>query len=261
MNLNDFQQAFLNQITQTNNESEEIDPLIRVLSHDTRMTPHERLDIYIGDYRGRLFDVLMDHYPQAYSYLGEECFLELFECYINEYPPSSYSLRYWGDALSDFCKKAISFNQSELIDLIRFEWIIHDLYDGVDVPMLSPTSLNRVDPEHWMDLCFQVIPCLKLWQAESNVAVLWQNLKDNKPITTQSVHSYLVHWRKDYMVYFRELKQQEWDCLKRLSQGETVGDLCESLTKTLSDEEASQIFSQYLQSWINDGMIQETPFD
>lgn len=261
MNLHNFQQAFLNQITQTTNESEDIDPLIRILDHDKRMTPQQRLDIYVRDYRGRLYEVLKDHYPETYHYLGEDDYLALFNAYISACPPSNYSLRYWGEQLSDFCQKTAPFNQPELIDLIRFEWVVHDLYDGEDVPVLSPTSLSQVDPEHWIDLSFQVIPCLKLWQAESNVAVLWQNLKDEKLTETHFDCSYLVHWRKDYMVYFRELKQQEWDCLKRLSQGETIGELCEFLTQTLSDEEAPQVFLQYLQSWINDGMLQEIPFD
>ena len=257
MNFHSFQQAFLNQITQTDSETAEIDPLLRVLDHDTRMTPHERLDIYVRDYRGRLFEVLKDHYPETYNYLGEDDFLELYTAFINACPPSSYSLRYWGENLSDFCEKTPPFNQLELIDLIRFEWTIHDLYDGEDVSILSPASLSQVDPERWMELGFQVIPCLRLSQAESNVAVLWQNIKKEKPTEIRSVNTNIVHWRKNYEVYFRELKQQEWDCLERLIQGKTVGELCEFLAETLGDEEAPQVFIQYLQSWISDGMLQE----
>ena len=261
MNFQTFQEAFLNQITQSDSETSEIDPLLRVLDHDKRMTPHERLDIYVRDYRGRLFDVLMEHYPETYNYLGEDDFLALFNAFIKTCPPSSYSLRYWGEQLPDFCEKTEPYNQTELIDLIRFEWTIHDLYDGEDVSILSSDSLSQIDPERWMDLCFQVIPCLKLSQAKTNVAVMWQSIKDNKPIESKTVDSYLVHWRNDYMVYFRELTQQEWHCLHNLSQGKTVGELCESLAEELSEEDAPQVFIQYLQSWINDGMLQKTSFN
>ncbi len=261
MNFHAFQQAFLNQITQTTSETTEIDPLIRVLEHDTRMTPHERLDIYVRDYRGRLYEVLKEHYPETYHYLGDDDYLALFTAFISACPPSSYSLRYWGEQLPDFCEKTAPFNQPELVDLIRFEWTIHDLYDGEDVSVLSSDALSQIDPERWMDLCFQVIPCFKLSQAESNVAALWQSLNDEKPVATQAVDTYLVHWRKDYMVYFRDLTQQEWDCLERLNEGNSAGELCEFLAKDIGDEAAPQIFIQYLQSWINDGMLQETPFD
>lgn len=261
MNLKDFQDAFLTQITQVTHETEEVNPLLQILNHDIRMTPQERLDIYVRDYRGRLFDVLKDHYPRTYTYLGENIFLELFSDFITQHPPSSYSLRYWGEYLADFCKQTLQFNQPELIDLISFEWTIHDLFDGEDSELLSLDSLSQVSTEKIFELRFEVIPCFKLSQAETNVTELWQALKEEKMINKQNEITNIVHWRKDCEVFFRELTQQEWQCLKRLSLGDTFGDLCESLTENLSDEDAPQVFSQYLQTWINDGMIQEALLD
>ncbi len=260
MNLQAFQQAFLNQITQSGRETADIDPLVRVRDHDARMTPHERLDIYVRDYRGRLYDVLKEHYPKTYQLLGDDDYLALFNAFISACPPSSYSLRYWGEKLPEFCESTAPFNQPELIDLIRFEWTTHDLNDGEDVAVLSPDALREIEPERWMDLSFKVIPCFKLSRAETNVAALWNSLEQDEPIETEIVDSYLVHWRKDYVVYFRDLSLQEWECLQRLSEGDTVGELCEFLASDLGDEDAPQVFIQYLQSWINDGMFQHAPF-
>lgn len=68
-----------------------------------------RLKIYANAYLSRLMEALQDNFPALHTLSGDEGFYALAKQYIHQYPSTSFSLRYFGDHLSDLLKQHMPY--------------------------------------------------------------------------------------------------------------------------------------------------------
>ncbi len=90
-----------------------------------------RLGIYSAAYRIRLQETLQVDYPKLFSLLGDEAFGKLALRYINAYPSSNPSIRWFGSRMADYLASNESYkSQSVLSEMARFEWLQGEIFDA-----------------------------------------------------------------------------------------------------------------------------------
>ena len=122
-----------------------IDQVEQVISRSRALSSVERLNIYGQSYYARLMDCLRDVFTALVHTLGEETFDSFSFSYLQEYPPSSYSLAFLADHFVEFLERSKPESDEGdsswadfLIDLARLEWNIDQVFDGPGMEHQQP---------------------------------------------------------------------------------------------------------------------------
>ncbi|MEZ5536324.1 MAG: DNA-binding domain-containing protein [Thiolinea sp.] len=235
-------------------EQRDIEPVI--LSTE-RVSADLRLRIYANAYWSRLSEALQENFPALHTLLGDDDFHELAESYIRRYPSQHFSLRYFGDRLTELLQQPPYAGQSVLAEMARFEWAVWAAFDAADVVPATLEDIQSVPPEQWGDLVFELHPSCQLLELKWNVPVLWQAMADEaEPIAPEQgeATNWLI-WRQGLGTYFRTAEADEAWALSRLQQGSSFAALCEGLGEWVGVDHAVTRVVGFLQTWLNDGVV------
>lgn len=224
-----------------------------------RFSRQERLQIYHAAYRLRLIEVLGKDYPALQAYLGEQQFSAMAEAYIAAHPSHHPSLRWFGQKLPEFLRNHDDWrSQIEIAELAEFEWRQAMAFDAADVELVVLDELRTLAPEHWMTLKLNFHPAVQLMHFYSNAPTLWKSLIDNENVVSadlaEDTQTWLI-WRDDLQVVFRPLTPAEGWALYQFAAANNFADVCEGLCEWFPAEQVPMHAAQFLQHWINSGMI------
>ena len=219
-----------------------------------------RLQIYAEAYRLRLEEALETDFEALHSLLGDEQFHELCLRYIDAYPSSHYSLRYFGRSMSDFLRAVSPYAaQGVLADLADFEWSLVDAFDASDDPIVTVEDMGRLPPEAWPCLRFEYHASVQHLELTWNAPQIWAAIKNQQtppaPEKLGSPQRWLV-WRQDYQSYYRPLSDSEASALDCARAGKNFAELCEGLCAQMEEEKVAATAARFLQRWVSDGLVQ-----
>lgn len=211
-----------------------------------------RLAIYNNAYWTRLLEALATTYPILKKYLGDEAFEKLGYDYINQYPSSYRSIRWFGDQLATFIMSPF------LAELARFEWTMTLVFDAADSEVLQIAEVGRIPPEEWINMRFQAHPSAHRLNLFWNVVPIWQALAEEqspiKPVQSPSPVGWML-WRKELISQFCSLPIEEAWAIDTLLKGATFGEICEGLCQWIEEEKAALHAASLLKGWLAAGLI------
>jgi hypothetical protein len=220
-----------------------------------------RLDIYGNAYRSRLLEALEATYPALKIYMGDDEFYKIGHEYLDKYPSSYRSIRWFGDQLPAFMKEHIPYrDQPQAAELAALEWTMTLVFDAADSDVLEIDEMNTIPPDAWesMQLHFHpTVHCLKLrW----NVVEFWQAImEDQAPPELVQTHlpNNWVLWRKDLLNYDCPINEDEAWAIAAMAKGCTFGELCEGLCQWTDEQDAVTRAATLLKDWIIAGLVQK----
>ncbi|KTD10933.1 hypothetical protein Lgra_1899 [Legionella gratiana] len=219
-----------------------------------------RLGIYRDAYKLRLIECLSSNFPSLHTYLGSEQFDEVALHYVNAYPSSYRSIRWFGDLLPDFIKSQYP-QYPHLAELADFEWKMSLAFDAADAQVVRVEDMAAVPPDAWAGLQFILHPSLHRINYMCNTIPLWQALTHDQKLPElqqSSEPTAWVLWRKpEYILQFYSLSCEEAWALDNLLQGMSFGSLCEGLCQWIDPEEVGMRAASYLKGWIQNGMLSQ----
>lgn len=242
-----------------------------LLTLDARMNPHvlgsaqvdaeERLAIYANAYRLRLLEALGTDYPGLHSVLGDDEFDAMGRDYIAAHPSPYFSLRWFGDRMSDFLQSTEPYAKYPVFaEMAAFEWAKSDSFDAADSAVASINDMAVIPPEAWPGLQFIPHPSLRRLDLRWNVPTVWKEIEAGRepPALEESDYpiAWLV-WRQDLLTYFRSLNVDEAWALDALLRGETFAAICEGLTEWIDAQNIAVHAAGLLKQWLTDGLISE----
>ncbi len=220
-----------------------------------------RLAIYKDAYKLRLIECLTVSFPAVHSYLGTEAFSEVCGSYIEAYPSTYRSIRWFGDRLAEFLYSYYDKKYSFLAELADFEWKMTLAFDAPDKPVVEVADMATVPAESWEGMKFTFHPSIQRLNYFWNAIPLWQALvkdEDLPELHQATKTTSWVLWRApDYINQFCSLSEQEAWALDTLINGLPFGHLCEGLCQWMPAEEVGMHAASYLKSWIQSGMVSE----
>jgi hypothetical protein len=102
------------------------------ISPNDRLSSFERLEIYNRQYWFRLISAVSEDFPTLSALLGQHRFDSLILTYLNENPPTSWTLRDLSGKLPSFLEVHPEFTgrrQRLAVDVARLEWAYVDAFD------------------------------------------------------------------------------------------------------------------------------------
>lgn len=239
-----------------------------------KVSPQTRLGIYRHAYQMRLIEALADNYPSLALLLGDELFQQLGKNYLALYPSQHFSIRYFGEQLSDYLTHTSQqyhrdYPNDFLAEIAQFEWQLRYAFDAADATCLQLSELQAIPMEQWANLIFHLHPSLVRLDLRWNVPQIWQTLQTDENTesdqTTEQIvlqaikHDYPIAWRiwreDHYRTFFRSLDIDEAWALDAIIQQQNFADICSGLCEWVDEQYAPQRAVALILRWLNDGLI------
>ncbi|KTD64596.1 DNA-binding domain-containing protein [Legionella shakespearei] len=219
----------------------------------------DRLAIYSDAYTLRLTESLSTSFPALHLYYGTEEFNRLCRTYIDNYPSSCHSIRWYGDALAEFIKK--NTDKSHLAELADFEWRMTLAFDAADDPVLTIEEMAGVPPESWAEMYFIPHGSVQRLNYFWNVIPVWQSLVHDNDLPEWNEHPNPVPWilwrSPEQLIQFYSMAEEEAGALDAVIQGMSFATLCEGLCQWMAPEDVGMKAASYLKNWIQNGILSQ----
>ena len=221
-----------------------------------------RLGIYGNAYRERLIEALANDYEMLEKLLGEDNFRLMCTSYIEKYPSTYYSLRWFGNNFSQFLEYSPEKGTHDWeAELAQLEWQFIEAFDSANIETVSETDAAAIPPEAWPTLSMVFHPSVKLLNLWWNTLDLWRAAKKD----TQPPHpirlpqqSHCLMWRDHLMTQYRSLQADEAVVLSAALAGANFSELCSALATEMDDQEQVPMKAAgYLKGWLAAGMLTE----
>lgn len=214
------------------------------------------LAIYANAYRQRLVEALADAFAKTRELLGAEAFEAAALHYINEHPPETRNLRWFGDAFAAHLRGVFPA-QAAVAELAQLDWALRQAFDGPDSPVLVAADLADVPPQAWAALHLKPVPTTMLLRFEHNTVALWQALDDEAEapaiVQGEAAVDWLV-WRKELQPHFRSLHPVEAALLRAMLTGAGFAQACEE-AQSQTEEDCTNHIGSGLRQWLEDGLL------
>jgi hypothetical protein len=219
----------------------------------------DRLAVYGHAYGARLIEALGKDFPALKALLGDDPFHAMGDAYVAAHPSRHPSLRWFGRHLAGFLRGAESYrDRPQLAEMADFEWAQGEVFDGPDVPPVTLEAMAAIPAEHWAELKLSFQPTLRRLELYWNMPTLLQAVQKQQPVPepqrSEAPATWLL-WRRDLLIYWRSLPEDERQGLELCQRGGSFGELCEFLSGRMPAEEAPARAASLLKQWITDGLV------
>ncbi len=213
-----------------------------------------RLEIYSNAYRSRLIEALASNYPVLQKTLGDEPFQELALLYLDAYPSTFRSIRWFGDRLEFFLREHDQYAEHPyLAELSKLEWHMTLTFDAPDREVIGIESVMQIPPYDWAMMRFILHPSVYILDFQWNVIALWKNVSDKPMHNTFSIP--YIFWRKDLISQYCSLPEDEHYAIDAIMKGHTFGEICEGLCRWVDEQDAALRAASLLKGWISSKLI------
>ena len=221
-----------------------------------KVSAETRLDIYHFAYRSRLIEALSSNYPMLHAYLGDEEFEKLAHAYLQQYPSTFRSIRWFGNQLPNFMQQhdnALAY----LIELAQVEWTMTEIFDAEDADTVSLDVMSHIPPDDWANMRLQMHSSMRLLTLEWNVVPLWQSIAEKKTLDepVQNQPTTWIFWRNELVNRFCSLPDDEAWSIRFMHAHNEFGELCEGLCQWHDENAAVMRAASFLKGWISAGLI------
>lgn len=228
---------------------------------DARPNKQTRLAIYHNAYRLRLLESLRADFPKLFLLLGDDYFNTLGLAYLEQHPSTHFSVDRFGAKFPGFLKTYPNLHKA-VYELSQFEWSLGEVIIAADADSIDKSVLLQCDPADWPEIQCSLHPSVTWHSFEWQPMVIWNHLhyqpeEDTVPAPVQTPQTLCLFWRKNLQAYFRSIPLHEWVAFEAMAQEKTFSEICEALCGYLSEEQIAAQFSQFLNQWLQDGLIQE----
>ena len=230
-----------------------------IVSTENARAEH-RLGAYYNAYRIRLIDCLAIDYSALEKILGRTAFEELALDYLDHYPSTQPSVRWFGRHLPEYLHRVYSGQDREfLADLANWEWALTTVFDAADSETLfALDDMARVAPEDWPRLRFEFKPALRWLDLNWNAPPIRQACDEHSEIPPQQRNQHPLRWllwRRELKTHWRSLDVDEAWAIEQAANGADFAAICEGLLEWIDAEQVSLRAAGLLKQWVGDGLL------
>ena len=240
-----------------------------IIKRNDRLTSFERLEIYNRQYWFRILDCFYDDYPGLRAVIGERKFNLLARAYLARYPSACFTLRNLGSRLEKFLRaepKWIAPHERLALDMVRLEWAHIVAFDEGAKPVVHVDDLLGRNPSKvrlglqpyitLLEVQYPVDDLLlaakkgddRLRGEASNAVEIHQ--RHTVRLTVRGLkpqRQYIAVHRMKCSVYYKTLAREQFQVLRALQRGATLGKACAVLLEPRSS--AAKSSAAQVQQW------------
>jgi len=234
------------------------------IAGDARVTVATRLAIYVDAYVTRIVAALGTTYPATRTVLGADAFDRLAADYLRAVPSTHASIRDYGGELGEFLARQLPGEHGTAIgELAQWEWMLADVFDARDGPVLTVDRLAALPPERWADARFDTHATLRRVRTRTNAVALWRGATGSGPVVEPGAGESIewMAWRSGLKTLFRSLDATEAAVVDLLRSKASFGAMCERLAALDDPDNAALRAAAYLRTWLDEGIIADLASD
>lgn len=208
-----------------------------LLNDSPRLSATRRLGIYRFAYQARLCECLENEFPVLRRTVGEDAFRQLSVGYVRQFPSASYTLGRLSEHFVGYLRDTRpprSTAEAEapdwadyVIDLATLEHTVNQVFDGPGAETqrhIRAEDLARIAPDASLNVRFDCDPSLRLLVLRFPVhRQLRADRREAVSHHAQPQQTRLAVFRREYAVRWVPLSLVEFELLRRLAAGETLG--------------------------------------
>ena len=224
-----------------------------------KVSAPRRLAIYYDAYRLRLIEALDSNYPVLHAWMGDDEFEQLGLAYLEIHPSTHFSIRYFGDRLSDYLASAETYrDQPYLAEMAALEWAMSEAFDAPDSSIVSLDTMASIPPEAWPEMRLALHASVHRLDLRWNIPAIWKAIKEDQapeePRAGEWPQPWLV-WRQDLKIFFRSLSVDEAWAMDAARAYEPFASICEGLVEWIDAQNVALHAAGLLKRWMIDGVI------
>ncbi len=230
-----------------------------IVSTENALAEH-RLGAYYNAYRIRLIDGLAVDYAALEKHLGREAFESLALDYLDRYPSTHPSVRWFGRHLPEYLRDVYAGDEKEFLsELAAYEWAQSLVFDAADSERLVQLDdVALIAPENWPAIEFRFIPALRWLDLHWNVP-LYENALDSgaeipQPVRADHPQRWLL-WRRELKTHWRSLEVHEAWAIEQAAAGARFAGICEGLLEWIDAEQVALVAAGFLKQWVSDQLL------
>lgn len=213
-----------------------------VIAPSQALSSIQRLEVYGNAYYARLIECLAAEFPATRHLVGAEAFSGFVMEYLQQFPPTSYTLGDLGACFPQYLAGARPPREEDrpdwadfLVDLATLERTYSDVFDGPGEeqrPLLTAERLREFPPRQWEQLRLVTASSLRLVELRFGVHEYASAVRAGSvPSIPPPFPTRLAINRRDYIVRRRTLEELPFEILRRLADRQTLGEaIGESIT-------------------------------
>ncbi len=189
------------------------------------LTPAERVEIYADMHIARLVGVLGEDYAAVRTLVGEHDFdHHLARGYLADHPSHSYTLSVLGRHLPDWIARNEHLERGPLLaDVARLELAMTIVFDAPRETALTPEEIGALPADTWSDPKPRLIGALELLDLGYEANGIVRSVRQDQPMPTlETSPTRVLVWRKDDVVWRRELEPAAFALLASLASGASL---------------------------------------
>lgn len=229
------------------------------------------MEVYRGNYRSALMDVLADTFERTRRYVGEAPFRQVSMHHIITHPPAGWTIDEAGEGFAQTCADLFRDNP-EAGELAWLEWSMRLLATAPDIAPLTAqdfaaASADFVD-EEWSNLRLAFAPGATARLVGHDLDALWRALgEEGGEITQVRLPAPLccLVWREGERPTFKLVEADHATAFAAMVEGATYAEVIGLLIGEEADPspEAIQQAAQHaamragamLGAWLNEGLV------
>jgi len=230
-----------------------------IISTENALAEH-RLGAYYNAYRIRLIDALAVDYAALKKILGREAFENMALDYLQHYPSTQPSIRWFGQNLPAYLSEYYHDEDAGFIrELATYEWAQATVFDAADsAKLFQLDDMTRVAPNDWPTLGFEFKSALLWLDLHWNVPQI-ESALDNEQELAQRQRNDIAQrwllWRHDHKTHWRSLDVHEAWALEQAASGAQFAEICEGLLEWVDAEQVALVAAGFLKQWIGDQLL------
>lgn len=236
-----------------------------------RLTSFDRLEIYNRQYWFRIISAFSEDFPGLAAVVGDAAFERLTRAYLADCPSQSFTLRNLGSHLERWLREHPEHAGKKLelaLDVVRLEWAYIEAFDNAAERALTLADLGQLDGESQLSLQPHLRPLHLLhsvddfvidvhgWQASQSVASnavtgVKRSRSRRLPVSLKRGDIFLGVHRFENAVYYKHLDSEEYQLLRALDAGKTLGEALDQafLSSALPEEERPARVQAWFANW------------
>lgn len=187
--------------------------------------PTQRFAIYRNNVIASLVTALVDTFPVCFALVGEEFFRAMARIFVQEQPPKSRILAYYGGDFAHFIAQfPPAASVPYLADIARLEYARVLSFHARDESALTQEALTKMlaNPSQLPNLVFEFQDCVHVLLSDYAIASIWAAHQDEHEISLEDLdpntpESALI-MRHEYQVEVFQLSRAEGFFVQSLMQ-------------------------------------------
>lgn len=248
----------------------------RMIAPNSRLSSVERLELYNRQYWFRVLDSLVEDFGSLRKVIGSKRYDAMAIAYLNTHPSRSFTLRNLGLMLPEWLAEHAEFTgrrQKLAVDVAKIEWAFVEAFDNAELKALNMEAVQTLSSESRL----QLQPHLRLLALNYAADAVVLNLQEREGrhtseagraeeheelapmelVEMRAKKSWLAVHRVEYNVYFRKLAKEEFEILKAIEGGRTLGEaILAGLSETrIAERKHAVVLREWFQNWAELGWL------